>query len=190
MIRNLKRQITYALAATLFMLAPATAEETIRHELKLKKVGLLAVELPSSWGSKPKMTNRDGLINVSFGPMGTRREPVFLVSMDLAVAVDDLSKEQVEGVAKGVLENYRGVALEAEIPIVLVEGESSFGYYFTLTDKEKKPREYQYLTLAVVYTNRMIVTSYFLANDGAPDFGADALHMMRTTRFLPVPKKD
>lgn len=190
MTRLLGRRFTSGLAITLLMIAPAMAEDTIRHELKLKKVGLLALELPSSWGSKPKITKRDGLTNVSFGPLGTRRDPVFLVSMDLAVAVDNLEKDQVEGIAKSVLENYRGVALEADIPVVLVEGDTSYGYYFTLTDKEKKPREYQYLTLAVVYTNRMIVTSYFLANDGAPDFGADALHMMRTSKFIPVPPKD
>lgn len=190
MNRLLKRWAIWALAATLLATGPAIAEETIRHEVKLKKLGMLMLELPKAWGRKPEMTKRDGLINLSFGPFGSRREPVFLVSMDLAVTVDELNKEQVESVAKTVLENYRGVALEADIPIVPVEGDTSYGYYFTLTDKDKKPREYQYLTLAVVYTNRMIITSYFLANDGAPDFGPDALHMMRTSKFIPVPEKE
>lgn len=181
---------TCSLLAMFLMIAPVMAEDTIKHELKLKKLGMLELELPLAWGRKPKVTKNDGMINVSFGPLGNRRDPLFLVSMDLAVAVDNLEKENIEEVAKTLLENYRNVALEADIPIVLVEGDTSYGYYFTITDKEKKPREYQYLTLAVVYANRMIITSFFLANDGAPDFGADALHMMRTTKFIPLPAKE
>ena len=67
------------------------------------------------------------------------------------------------------------------------EGPNIVGHYFSVTEKESKRGEFDYMTMAVISSGRLLVKCYFLSSDGAPDFGADAMQMMRSIKYIAPP---
>ena len=80
---------------------------------------------------------------------------------------------------------------QTEIPINDVEGPAVTGIYFSITDRESKVGEFDYLTLAILRSNHLLIKCYFYSSDGAPDFGADAMQMMQSIRYdAPEPEEE
>ena len=162
-----------------------SADDIKKHEVKMKDGGTLVFEIPKSWGNRPEISKGDQVIEIRFVPYGTPREPVFAITLHAAVPEEPPTSAVVKQVAETIRDNFKETALEAEIPVQEISGSANTIYYFALTDKEIKPREYQYLTTGVVSDGKMITTCYFFSNDSAPDYAADAMHLMETLRYLP-----
>ncbi len=132
--------------------APAMADDQYKtHRVKIKKHGAFYFDAPESWGIRPKREGKEGVSQARFGPFGTEREPIFMATITAAVSDEPVTEEKAKSMIEGELENYRKVAFETDIEINRFEGKHTISHYFTLTDSEKKPFEYQYLTLVISY---------------------------------------
>lgn len=179
-----------AITCIVLVLAPAHAEDLRTHSIKMKASGgKLEIEVPETWGRKPEVVQGDSATMIGFTPFGTRREPIFSIRIVAAASEEPVTVEMVRQAAETMRDEFHETALEENIDVNDVSGGNNMISYFTLTDKEIKPREYQYLTAAVVSDGTVVSSIWFFSNDGAPDFGADAMHLMETMRYIPKEEK-
>ncbi|MEL7185247.1 MAG: hypothetical protein AAFN50_02285 [Pseudomonadota bacterium] len=176
--------------ATILVASAALADDRRTHTIKMKASGgRLEIEVPKDWGNKPEVTQGDNATLIGFEPAGTRRDPIFRVTILAGVPGEPIDAAIVRSSAERLRDEFRDTALEDAITVHDIAGEKNMISYFTLTDKEIKPREYQYLTAAVVSDGTMAATFWFFTNDGAPDYAADAMHLMETLRYIPKEEK-
>jgi hypothetical protein len=154
--------------------------------LNLEGGGVMAIEIPKSWG-KPAFDSGQGVNSIKFGPFGPKEKPVFLAQVIAAVAEVALAPGDLKQVAELEAENVRGVATETAIAINDVQGPSVTGHYFSITDRESKRGEFDYLTMAVLGSSHLLVKCYFFSSDGAPEFGPDAIQLMQSIKYQAPP---
>ena len=178
-------------ALLLISAAELRADDWARRTFNVEGVkdGLVTFEFPLSWGKKPAYDTFDNVTDITFGPYGPRAKPVFLVQLQSVPTVDAVSDDQLNQIAEAEVGQFLGVAFESEIPISSMQGEHNAIRYFSITDKEKRWGEFDYLTMAVVASGALLTKVYFFSSDGAPDFGADALRMLESIKYTPPPEE-
>lgn len=165
------------------------AEEWLERELKIEGGGSLAMAYPLSWGKKPQREVYDTVTDFTFGPFGPKSKPVFFLRIQTVLGATPLSSKELADVTKVEIDNFRQLAFETEISINPIEAPDAAGLYFSITDPASKRGEFDYLTMAVIAAGRLHVKVYFLSSDGAPDFGGDAMRMLKSLKYLPpMPK--
>lgn len=175
-----------AILLATFVSAPGHADERRTHSIKMKATGgKLEIEVPESWGRKPEIQQGENATMIGFTPLGTPRDPVFRITIVAGVPEETVTSEIIRKSAEAVRDEFLETALEDEVTVNDMTGGKNLISYFTLTDKEIKPREYQYLTAAVVSDGVVVCSFWFFSNDGAPDYAADAMHLMETMRYIP-----
>lgn len=167
--------------------ADATADDWIHKGFKVTGGGLLEFEFPKSWGRKPDAKIVDNITDIQFGPFGPKSKPVFLVHLQAVVALDPISDTDLLEITKVDVENFKKTAFETDIAINDFEGPHVSGHYFSITDRQPKRGEFDYLTMAVMRAGGLLVKCYFFSSDGAPDFGPDAMQMMRSIKYTAPP---
>ena len=180
-------------ALLLMLAADLFADDWVRRTFNVEGVkdGLLTFEYPLSWGKKPKYKTFDNVTDITFGPYGPRAKPVFLLQMQLVPTIDPVNADQLNQIAEAEVGAFSDVAFESDISINALQGEHSSIRYFSITDKEKRWGEFDYLTMAVVASGALLTKVYFFSSDGAPDFGADAVRMLESIKYTPpVVKED
>lgn len=178
--------------ATLGLLATSVAtadDEWVRRSFELAGVkdAHLSFEYPLSWGKKPAYKTVDNVTDVEFGPYGPRSKPFFMVQLRSVPTVDPVSAEQLDQIAEVEISQLAKAAFESEIPVSALQGEHNIVRYFSITDKVKRWGEFDYLTMAIIGSGNLLTKCYFFSSDGAPDFGADALRMLESIRYMPPP---
>lgn len=174
----------------LMISATAGADDWDHKSFKTVGGGTLEFDFPRSWGKKPEYKIFDSVTDIQFGPFGTKAKPIFLVHLQAVVAVDPISDADLMEVTKIEIEKFRSTAFETDIPISDFQGPNISAHLFSITDKESKRGEYDYLTAAVIRSGQLLVKCYFLSSDGAPEFGPDAMQMMRSIKFTPPEVKE
>lgn len=172
----------------LMLSAGARADDWMNKSFKVVDGGTLAFDFPKSWGKKPEYNVFDSVADIQFGPFGTKAKPVFLVNVQAIVAVDPVNAADLMEITKVEVEKFRSTAFETEIPISDFEGPNISAHLFSITDRSSKRGEFDYLTMAVISTGPLLVKCYFLSSDGAPEFGPDAMQMMRSIKYT-APEK-
>lgn len=184
-------RIAMAASATLLLLVAtgSNAEDWARQSFDVKgvKKAILTFEYPLSWGKKPKYKTFDNITDISFGPYGPKSKPLFLVHLQSVPTIEAITAEQLKKIAESDVRLLAEEAFESEIPINELQGPNNRILYYSITDKEKKWGEFDYLTKAVVASGALLTNVYFFSSDGAPDFGSDALRMMESIKFTPPP---
>jgi len=170
--------------------AAAKADDWIHKSFKTVGGGTLEFEFPKSWGKKPDYNIVDSITDIQFGPFGTRAKPIFLVHIQAVVAVDPISDTDLMEITKIDVENYKNTAFETDIPISDFQGPNISAHLFSITDKESKRGEYDYLTMAVISSGKLLIKCFFLSSDGAPEFGPDAMQMMRSIKYTEPPPEE
>lgn len=170
--------------------ASAWAEDWAERSFKVINEGKMTMAYPLSWGKKPSYELGESVANIRFGPYGPKSKPIFLVDILAVVAVDPVDEATLKNVTEQDVEFFRQTAFETEIPINDFNGPNSFGHYFSITDSESKHGEFDYVTTGVVAADRLLVKFYFFSSDGAPDFGADAMQVMRSVSYTPPPPEE
>ena len=166
------------------------ADDWLQGSFEVTGGGTISFEFPKSWGKKPTHDRNESILDINFGPYGPKSKPQFLVHIQALVAVDPISNPALKNLAKTEVENFKTTAFETDIPINDFEGPNVVGHYFSITDRESKRGEFDYLTMAVISSGRLLVKCYFFSSDGAPDYGADAMQMMKSINYTaPEPKK-
>jgi hypothetical protein len=172
-------------ALALMMPANASAEDWINKSTKVVGDGLINFEHPESWGKKPEIKTGQSATNIRFGPYGPKRKPVFQVEVESVTTLEPAAGAEIRTIAEGEVANYKLSAAETDIPLNEIAGPKVSGFYFSITDSEPKIGEFDYLTLAILRSDNLLIKCYFFSSDGAPDFGADAMQMMRSITYTP-----
>ena len=167
--------------------AGAKAEDWMQKSVKVAGGGTMDFEFPVSWGKKPALDRAEGISTVRFGPYGPRKKPFFLVHLESVTAVEPVTAEDVKNMTVLEIDNQRKIAVETDIPVNDIEGPSVSGHYFSITDQSSKIGEFDYLTLAILRSDHLLIKCYFFSSDGAPDFGADAMQMMQSIKYTKPP---
>lgn len=179
-------RLILAIITSVLVSTTTYADDRQTHSVKMKASGgRLEIEAPKSWGRKPEVTQGDNATMIIFTPVGTPRDPVFKITIVASVPEEPVTADKVRKTAEIARDEFRDTALEENIVINDIAGGDNMISYFTLTDREIKPREYQYLTAAVVSDGVVAASFWFFSNDGAPDYAADAMHLMDTMRYIP-----
>ena len=176
--------------ASLTLSAPARADDWVEKTYEVTGEGTMTFSYPESWGKRPSYERADPITDLKFGPYGPKSKPIFLAHLQAVVAVELIPEASLMEAAKVEVENFRASAFETDIPINDFRGPNGFGYYFSITDSESKRGEFDYMTLAIVASDQLLVKVYFLSSDGAPDFGADAMQMMKSIKYVPKPEEE
>jgi len=174
----------------LVLSATAGADDWNHKSFKTVGGGTLEFEFPKSWGKKPEYNIFESVTDIQFGPFGTKAKPIFLVHLQAVVAVEPISDADLMEITKLEVENFRNTAFETDIPVSDFEGPNISAHLFSITDKESKRGEYDYLTMAVISSGPALIKCYFLSSDGAPEFGPDAMQMMRSIKYTPPEVKE
>lgn len=164
--------------------AAAQVQDYIRVDLPLANSGLLGIEFNKAWG-KPTFETTNGITTMTFGPHGPKKKPTFLTQIAGLTANTVISDEALMQFTQKELTEVRALAAETNISITDVKGENVSGHFFSITDRESKFGEYDYLTVAVLGSGHMLVKCYFFSNDGALDFGEDAIRLMESIEYTP-----
>ena len=173
----------------LMISAAAEAEDWVHKSFKTVGGGTLEFDFPKSWGKKPEYEIFDAVTDIQFGPFGTKAKPIFLVHIQAVVAVDPISDTDLMEITKIDVENYKNTAFETDISISDFQGPNISAHLFSITDQESKRGEYDYLTMAVISSGKLLIKCFFLSSDGAPEFGPDAMQMMRSIKYTDPPPK-
>ena len=173
----------------LMISAAAEAEDWVHKSFKTVGGGTLEFDFPKSWGKKPEYEIFDAVTDIQFGPFGTKAKPIFLVHIQAVVAVDPISDTDLMEITKIDVENYKNTAFETDISISDFQGPNISAHLFSITDQESKRGEYDYLTMAVISSGKLLIKCFFLSSDGAPEFGPDAMQMMRSIKYTEPPPK-
>lgn len=184
-IHSFQKALTAIGILSLLVSTALRADDWAEKSFEVTGGGTMTIAYPLSWGKKPSYDRDESITDLKFGPYGPKAKPIFLARLQTIVAVDRIQEASLEEVTKQEVENFRTTAFETDIPISRFEGEASFGFYFSITDSEPKRGEFDYLTMAVVAADHLLVRVYFLSSDGAPDFGSDAMQMMRSIKYTP-----
>ena len=165
----------------------AEAEDWLPKSVKVAGGGTISFEFPKSWGKKPELDRVEGITTVRFGPYGPRKKPFFLVHLESVTAVEPINAEDVKNMTAMEVDNHSNIAVETDIPVNDIQGPSVSGHYFSITDRSSKIGEFDYLTLAILRSDHLLIKCYFFSSDGAPDFGADAVQMMQSIKYTAPP---
>jgi hypothetical protein len=165
----------------------AEAEDWMQKSVEVAGGGTIDFEFPKSWGKKPEMHLVDGIATVRFGPYGPRKKPFFLVHLDTVTAVKPINAEDIKNMIAMEVEKHSKIAVETDILVNDIQGPSVSGHYFSITDRSSKIGEFDYLTLAILRSDYLLIKCFFFSSDGAPDFGADAIQMMQSIKYTAPP---
>ena len=188
-----KVRATATIMLVLLFSADVRTEDWFHQSFEVMGGGTVEFSFPASWGKKPVYKVIDSVADIKFGPYGPKSKPIFLAHIQAVVAVDPISNALLLAETKRNVETLKESAFETDISINDFQGPNIVGHYFSITDKEPKRGEFDYLTMAVISSDQLLVTCYFLSSDGAPDFGADAMQMMRSIKYtapIPEPEKE
>jgi hypothetical protein len=169
----------------LMMPANASAEDWTNKSTQVVGDGFINFEFPESWGKKPAVITGQSATEIRFGPYGPRRKPVFQVKVESVTTLEPINEVDIRTIAEAEVANYKSAAAETDIPLNEIAGPKVSGFYFSITDREPKIGEFDYLTLAILRSDNLMIKCYFFSSDGAPDFGADAMQMMRSITYTP-----
>ena len=144
--------ISAALCCGLILMVPAEAQsdDWMQKTVKVAGGGTLDFEFPESWGKKPDLHAADGVSSIRFGPYGPRKKPFFLVHIESVTALEPVSSEDVMGLTEQEATSHKRIAVETDVPINDLQGPEVAGHYFSITDRESKLGEYDYMTLAIL----------------------------------------
>ncbi len=187
LLRNICSSAAIICGLTVILSAEARSEEWMHKSVEVEGGGTLAFEFPESWGKKPTLDAVDGVTTVRFGPYGPKKKPVFLVHVQTVTALEPVTIKDIAEITELAVAEHKKTAIETDIPTNDIEGPNVAGQYFSITDRASKRGEFDYLTMAILASGQLLIQVYFYSSEGAPDYGADAMQMMRSIKYTAPP---
>jgi hypothetical protein len=97
---------------------------------------------------------------------------------------EGLKDEAIKELVQKSAERVKPQAVEKTLRLVGLQGTSSKGYHFFVTDKAPKPEEYKYMTQGALVIGELIVTFTILTNGNHEEVAKEALTMLREACHL------
>lgn len=162
-----------------------TAGEKLVRRYTIPGQGLLELMMPQSWRDSVRQS-RQGLPTIEFGPTTGREFNVQVTYLWSPSRRRDFNsakrlRPMVEAMGSGPLSR----AVETTLELRELNGDSSAGYFFSLTDGQAKPGEYVYLTQGAVGVGDLLLLFTILTQTRDSEALQDGLTMLRQARHLP-----
>ncbi len=157
----------------------ALAGGTEERRFSLPGHGTLQLQVPSGWKDEIRRPSQGLPPTVVFSPKaGT---PFMILLTPLWARGPDRPLPGAAAMRDSVQRQMQQVkphAVESDIPVQELRGNSGVGYYFAATDRAPKPGEYKYMTQGQLALDPLRVTFTILTNDGQRQVVTDALAML------------
>lgn len=191
---RLRRRSSTALILTLFVLIGAVAapgtrgtEQASATKFSVGPNGALALQLPEAWKPKIKKFEAKKEGNAGLALNFQSPEPAgwavlfsgfWNYSSPRPFSADEL-KAQVAGLGA----KYADQAAQPSPEVREIRGDGVTGYFISMTDKQPKPSEYEYLSQGVARVGEMTIAFTVLSNGNPEPTLGKALSMLSTARF-------
>jgi hypothetical protein len=169
-------------AAALFVAGLAVAEDARLRRFELPNLDTLELTLPPGWVEAAEAAPAgEQPLTIEFAPVEGPDFRAFVTprwsdpNEPSVVDADALRAEVQQGA-----EQIRPQAVEEDIEIRRLQGESGVGFYFSATDRAPQPEEYRYMTQGALQTGDLVLWFTFLTNDGQEAVVAEGLAMLQS----------
>jgi hypothetical protein len=163
----------------------ATAANASQNERRypLGDNGFFRVDIPSSWKDELRQSPKRLPTTIVLRPITGNRFEILITPIWVAKK-EGLEDEAIKELVQKSAERVKPQAVEKTLRLVGLQGTSSKGYYFFVTDKAPKPEEYKYMTQGALVIGDLIVTFTILTNGNHEEVAKEALTMLREARHL------
>jgi hypothetical protein len=164
----------------------ALGQELTLREFFVEKHGTLQLAAPAAWRDSVKKGPRFLPPRILFSPISGSD---FLVQITPgAPQMSGLSRANPAEIRKRVEESGQRLlsrALEADLTVKELAGESALGFYFSLTDRAPKPGEYRHLIQGIAIVGDLSLAFTILYNSPEAEEHRAALEMLSRARLIP-----
>ena len=149
--------------------------------------GALALRLPEAWKPKIKKFEAKKEGNAGLALNFESPEPagwaVLFSGFWNYNSPRRFSADELKAQVAGLGAKYADQAAEPSPEVREIHGDGVTGYFISMTDKEPKPSEYEYLSQGVVRVGEMTIAFTVLSNGNPEPTLGKALSMLSTARF-------
>ena len=172
--------------ALFFVSISAIGDEIETRSFPLPNHGSIELKVPKSWQSKISQPPNDLPPTIVFSSQDPLAFQVLLTTLWAARPSIALpGPAQLKKITAEMIEKVGPQAVEREIPIKELKGESTVGYYYSITDKAPKPDEYKYMTQGILRLGELTTTFTILTNDGSENIADETIAMLESATHTP-----
>ena len=147
--------------------------------------GSLLLSVPAGWRAASRSLEDPASVLLRLRPAAGDG---FLIQVS-ALWLDAAKREgrtppRLKGEVQKSAEKLLAQSVEKNAVIEELRGAQSFGYYYSLTDRQPKPGEYKYLTQGMVMTGELLTIFTVLHHEPAPPERGQALRMFADATYL------
>lgn len=164
------------------------AQDSDRRRYAVGDRGAIAFAVPEDWRDEVQSQGRNLPPTIVFSSQSEPRfemmvTPIWAFKADIPTPTMESLRESAHEFAEAA----QSQAVEPEIPIEEFTGPETVGAYFSATDRDPKPGEYQYMTQGIMGVADLRATFTILTNEGRAIIVPKALAMLRSARRMPAP---
>ncbi|MEO8753145.1 MAG: hypothetical protein ABI624_10750 [Casimicrobiaceae bacterium] len=166
----------------LFCAAPLAADLRV----PIAESGDLVVAVPDGWTAQVERTGPDAPPTINLRPASGGAFHMLVTPIWAGNAGSkNLSREALHDAVRGAADRAKGQAVEPELPVVDFATPSSYGAYFSATDRAPEPDGFKNMMQGMVALARLRITFTVLVNGQPAPVVAQALQLLKSMRWQP-----
>ena len=181
---TIKRILAMALAAAILGGSPLLAANSkALRKYPIPGLGILEMNVPTAWQDKVHRPQEKMPPTLIFKPAsGTDFEVMVVVSGGPKGEKGFNNPDRIRAMLETEGRKLLPKIAEPKIALQEMKGETTTGYYFTVTDKAPEPGEYRYMTRAGLGVGTVLLNATILHRVKESDSLREALLMLREAR--------
>jgi len=160
------------------------AEETIVRQYAGSDYGDIQFNVPVSWKDEVSKSNKSASPTIVFTRKQGARFKV-LITLLPPINKDILKPEIMRQKVQSAADSIKSQAVENELKLTEIRGNSGLGYSFTATDRAPKPGEYKIMTQGMIQVGEKVLAFTILTNAGQQNIINSAIAMLKTAKWIP-----
>ena len=180
----MNRSVILALfaATALFAARVGMSDESRLQRYELPNLDTLELTLPAGWvEAVEEVPASEQALTIEFAPVEgpdfrTFVTPQWSETGELAVMDADALRGDVQQAA----DRIRTQAVEKNIEIRRLQGQSGVGFYFSATDRVQAPGEYRFMTQGALQAGDLVLWFTILTNEGQETVVNEGLAMLQS----------
>jgi hypothetical protein len=179
----MSRSVTCALLAGAAWLigGQALGDDSRLHRYELPNLDTLELKLPTGWVDSVDVPPGGGAMTILLAPA---QGPPFEIHVTPQWSEPDdpvlMDAAQLHEAVRESAERSKPQAVEQDIEIRRLQGQSGIGFHFSVTDRAPQPEEFLHMAQGGLQTGELILWFTILTHDGQASVVADALAMLRS----------
>lgn len=141
--------------------------------------GILKLKVPDSWRDEVQQPPNDLPPTITFTPPREALSKILITVIGHKQEKRDFnSPNNIKKLVKRTEKELLSQTVETELSLQELKGKSSFGYFFTLTDKTPQSGEYKYMSQGGFGIGNLLLIFTILTNEKDSDVSKNALKMI------------